>query len=363
MAERVFVHIGAPKSGTSYLQDRVARNREIFAEHGLSYPVSRPDGHFRPALDLIQRPWSGELKKAHGAWDHLAATVRGTGRDVLISHEILAAASSEQVARALASLGDAEVHIVLTARDFGRQFPAEWQENVKHRGTGSFEKFAGRAMAAPRYGSDLWFWQVQSLPDVLGRWSNGLLPSQVHVVTVPPSGAPPELLWERFLSVFGIDPDPRFAAAEVDNASLGVAEIMVLRRLNRALRRAKVSRRTYVPMVRELIVREVFAAPGGSPTPILPGRFHEFADEVAEEWVEWLAGSGVDVVGDLEDLRPVWPDSVDEPRAGRDIDRPRRADVADAAIDALAAVLIEWDRNQAGRSRSAVRRLRRWNSS
>jgi len=354
MADRVFVHIGAPKSGTSYLQDRVARNREAFLARGLSYPVAQPDGHFQAALDLIERPWAGELPKAQGAWDQLAGTVRGTGGDVLVSHEILAAATSAQVARAVESFGDAEVHIVLTARDFGRQFPAEWQESVKHRRVISFENFAQQALETPHAGSDLWFWQVQSLPDVLGRWSNGLLPDQVHVVTVPPPGAPPETLWERFLDVFGIEPSDDFVPAEVENASLGIAEIMVLRRLNRKLRRAKVSRATYVPMVRELIAREVFAGRDRSPSPTLPERYRGFADEVADEWIEWITGAGVDVVGDLDDLRPAWPDA-----AGPDTDAPRPADVADAAIDALAAVLIEWDRNNTSRYRAVMKRLRR----
>ena len=60
---------------------------------------------------------------------------------MVVSHEILAGAGPESVARAMASFPDHEVHVVLTARDLGRQIPAEWQERVKHRGGRDFAAF------------------------------------------------------------------------------------------------------------------------------------------------------------------------------------------------------------------------------
>jgi hypothetical protein len=352
MADRVFVHIGVPKSGTSYLQDRVRRNRPLLAEHGLHHPEGLNDNHFYAALDLLQQPWAGEERRAKGQWDTLAEAVRRTPGNVLISHEILAAARPEQVTRAFESFGGAEVEVIVTVRDLARQLPAEWQEGVKHRRVFSFERFAGEVVEQPRVASDLWFWRVQSIPDVLGRWSNGLRPEQVHVVTVPPSGSDPELLWSRFLQVMGIDPGLGFEAAAVDNASLGVAEIQMLRRLNRKLRRAKVRRETYVPIVREMIVREAFAERDHGPNATLPVTYRPFVDEVTVEWREWIEGAGVDVVGDLEDIEPIWLGTGDDP------DRPRHAMVASAAIDALAALIIDIDRRGESSWRSRLARLR-----
>ncbi|HET8560303.1 MAG TPA: hypothetical protein VFL69_07275 [Marmoricola sp.] len=333
---RVFLHIGAPKSGTTYLQDRFAANRRLLEEQGLSYPDTAHGGHFYAALDLIERRWAGEIEQARGQWDELAATARRADGDVLISHEILAAASPEQVRRAFRSLPDAEVHVVLTARDLARQLPAEWQEHVKHRSGQTFRKFANRVMRAPRTSPDLWFWRVQSVPDVLTRWGAGLPPSQVHVVTVPPSGAPPGVLWDRFADVLGLDPRLGYAEAERSNRSVGIAEIAVLRRLNRRLHALGVPREVYVPVVRELVVRDVFSRRPDQERAVVPPRRRPFVEEVTEEWLEWLEGSGVHVVGDLRDLQPVWP----EPGfRARHPDRPRQGEVADAAIEALAAVV------------------------
>ena len=70
----------------------------------------------------------------------------------------------------------------------------------------------------------------------------------------------------------------------------------------------------------------------------LPPRVRDWADEVAQEWIEWVTGSGIHVVGDVEDLRPVFP-GADAKWA--DPDKPRNRRVADAAIDALVAAIVE----------------------
>ena len=38
MAERVVLHIGAMKSGTTYIQDRLNANAEALARHGILVP-------------------------------------------------------------------------------------------------------------------------------------------------------------------------------------------------------------------------------------------------------------------------------------------------------------------------------------
>lgn len=338
MTRRVFLHIGAPKSGTSYLQDRFALNRDLIARQGLTFPQTKEGHHFYPALDLIQRPWAGELEAAAGSWDALVAEASRTGGDVLVSHEILAAATPEQVARAKRSFAEDEVHIIYTARDLARQLPAEWQEMVKHQSPLSFRLFMDKVQESEPGESDFWFWRVQSLPDVLTRWGAGLEPAQIHLVTVPRKTAPKGQLWERFCSVVGLDPSLDYEDSDDLNATLGAAEVAVVRRLNRALRVKGLSRPTYVDLVRELIVREVLAQ-RDSTRVRLPRKWREYVDEIAEGWMEWIEGSGVDVVGAREELMPVWGK-----RPIRHPDRPDPEDVAEAAISALAAVLLEVDR-------------------
>ena len=337
MADVVYLHVGAPKTGTTYLQDRLLANRERLADHGVGYPVGHGGDMFGAALDLIDRPWGGQREQVHGEWDHLAERVRRCEGTVLVSHEVLAGATRDQVSRALGDL-DGEVHIVYSARDIARQVPAEWQETVKHRYPKSFRRFLKRVQAAERRDSPMWFWRVQALPDVLDRWAVDLPPEHVHLVTVPPPGAAPGKLWRRYCRAFGIDPRwaPEHAAVR-QNVSLGIDEIAMLRELNRRLKKAGLDSDSYRTLVRHVVAHQTLARREQMRGVVLPPKARGWAKEIADEWVEHVEGSGIHVVGNLEDLRPVFPD--DDSWQDADRGKPRR--VADAALDALVAVILE----------------------
>ena len=335
---RVLLHVGTPKTGTSYLQDVLFRNRDHLAARGVLYPADRFDGHFLAALDLMRLPWGGLEKEAVGAWDALADRVRGFDGTAIISHEILATASRTQIRRALESLGhpDTEVHVVLSVRDLVRQIPAEWQENVKHRRTLRYGRFLDLIRDPERKGRlATWFWGVQEVPDILARWGGELDPSRVHVVTVPPPGAPPTLLWERFADTFGLTGIPLDLQVERVNPSLGVPETALLRRINRTSNKL-VEPAHYRPLVRELLAHQALAQRTQSPRLSLPPDVRAWADELARAWVAELRERGYHVVGDLEELLPA---PTTTPFA--DPDRPNRRQVNGAAMEAIRALLVE----------------------
>jgi hypothetical protein len=336
MSRVVYLHVGAPKTGTTYLQDRLALNQAALRRHGVHYPIGVHASHFRPALDVLQRPWGGLQQDVDGEWDALAARVRRLSGTVVVSHEILAAARPSQVKRVMASLEDSEVHVVYSARDLARQVPAEWQEGVKHQRKVAFAPFLEQLQSETRVKPTLWFWRVQSLPDVLGRWSRGLPPERVHLVTVPQRGAPRDLLWERYCRAFGIDPAWAPQESERENVSIGAAETFLLRKLNRRLRRAGLPSEDYRRLVRELVVHQTLAQRPNMTRVTLPPSAFGWAEEVAEEWVQWVRASGISVVGDVDDLRPL-------PSEERWVnpDRPRRPEMVEAAIDAMVALTLE----------------------
>jgi hypothetical protein len=338
MSRVVYLHVGAPKTGTTYLQDRLALNKASLARHGIHYPLNLHASQFRPALDILQMPWGGLQEDVDGEWDALMARVRRLSGTVVISHEVLAAAKPSQVRRAMAGLEGSEVHLVYSARDLARQIPAEWQEGVKHQRKVAFGRFLSQVQAATRSTSTAWFWRVQSLPDVLSRWTRGLPPERVHLVTVPQAGAPRDLLWERYCRVFGIDPAWAPEESERENVSIGAAETYLLRRLNRRLRQAGLPSEEYRRLIREVVVHETMAKRPRMTKVTLPPSAFPWAAEVAEEWIDWVQGSRIDVVGDVADLRPVAPPAD---QRWVDPDRPRRPEMVDAAVDAMVALTLE----------------------
>ena len=100
MSRVVHLHIGAPKTGTTYLQDRLVLNASALARHGVTIPgprVGRADTfHFRAALDLLDQDWGGASGHAHGAWDAMVKKVGRADGNVVISHEILRRGEARQ---------------------------------------------------------------------------------------------------------------------------------------------------------------------------------------------------------------------------------------------------------------------------
>ncbi len=343
MSRRVLLHVGTPKTGTSHLQDVLFRNRDLLRRQGFRYAAERFDAHFLAALDLMQLPWGGLENEAVGAWDALAGEVREFlaepgDRTAIISHEILATASRAQVARALASLGypDIEVHVVLSVRDLVRQIPAEWQENVKHRRELPYGKFLDQVRDPERTSAiGAWFWGVQEIPDILDRWAADLPPERVHVVTVPRPGGPRDLLWERFSTAFGLDDLELDVEPERANPSLGVPETTAVRRINVKANKL-VPPAAYRPLVRELIAHRTLSQRTDSPRLTLPPEDYGWVAELQQRWTDVIRERGYDVVGDLDDLIGDPP-----PTTYADPDTPDEAQVADAALDAVTALLVE----------------------
>jgi hypothetical protein len=336
MMKRVLLHVGTPKTGTSYLQDVLFRNQRNLKLAGILYPADRFDAHFLAALDLMQLPWGGLEAEAPGAWDRMAGEVRAWHGTAIISHEILARASPTQVARALSSLGhpETQVHVILSLRDLVRQIPAEWQENVKHRSGLSYRAFLAEIQNPAREGRVApWFWGVQEVPDILRRWGAEVPAERVHLVTVPAPGGPPGLLWERFCEAFGIGDLDLDLEGERTNPSLGVAETALVRRINL---KALVPPARYRPLVRELLAHQTLSHRTGSPRLTLPPDIHPWAQQLAGEWIDEIKERGYHVIGDLGDL--VGP-PVTHPYA--DPDQASESEVADAAVDAIRALLVE----------------------
>jgi hypothetical protein len=176
---------------------------------------------------------------------------------------------------------------------------------------------------------------VQELPDILDRWAGDLPPAQVHVVTVPPPGGPPRLLWKRFCVAFGLDGLELDLEGERTNPSLGAPETALVRRINRAANR-RLNPADYRPLVRELLAHQTLSRRTGSPRLALPPDAHPWVSAMTASWVAEIERRGYDVVGDLHDLAGAPPVS-----SYADPDNPSERLVAAAAVDALTALLLE----------------------
>lgn len=353
MTRRVFLHIGLPKTGTTYLQSILWGQCDLLRERGLLLPGSRRE-HLWASGDVRgERRLDRRHADAPGSWGRLVDEIAGWSGDALVTHEFFCGASADQVGAALARLADAgpdEVHVVVTAREMVSLVTARWQEWVKNGATGEIDSYPTREDADP---ADEWGWGTLDLGDVLARWSAHVPPERIHVLCPPAPGEPETVLWERFASVLGLDPSGVDTGSARQNRSLGLVAVEVMRRVN-----AHVS--VSSPAERGTWLRGYLAQ--GVLADLDQERFWPGAarvDQLRERGDAALAalrGGGYDVVGDLAVLET--PQPLEERRHPAQVGDDELVEVAARAMaHMLGDVRVARTTVPAGSPEPAVERL------
>lgn len=311
MSGALTFHLGTPKSGTTSLQGILARNRGRLRKAGYLYPGSNPS-HFVEVLGLRDGGFRGHsYESSEGAWETLVAEVARHDGPVLVSHEILGGSKLPVVKRAVASFPDRPLRAVITCRDLGRQLPAAWQEGVKNGDKESYAEFLDAALAGwAGPGAARGFWRGQNLVTIARRWAKHLGAENVQIVTVPPPGADPDVLWQRFRDAAGLPAIDYDLPEETRNPSLGAVETELLRRIVSSLP-ADVPWPVYTRQVkRRLAQRELVQRQAGGPITV-PERYRPRIAEIQAEMLAAMAEAGYPVSGSVADLTPAYrPDGV-----------------------------------------------------
>lgn len=333
MARRVFFHIGAPKTGTTFLQSVMWHNREELRRQGVLYPgrYSRQHLHASQVVRGNRGPqWAAERGES---WDRLVAELAEWPETGLISHEFFGMASAEQAAVALHQLAPAEVHLVLTARDYVRALGADWQESLKMKLDLSLDTFVDSALRheLPKP----WGWNSHDVAATLQRWGRGLPSSHVHVITVPPPGAPRDLLWRRWCEVLELDPDAFNTDVAFENQSLGVTQAELLRRVKPHLPAPLRPGPEMHRWVRGYFAHRVLLDQKGERFSLRPHHL-DLLRQASEEAVASIKASGYAVTGDLAELLPQQggassphPDDITD------------AELLDVAASAIARMVLD----------------------
>lgn len=347
-AQRLYLHVGLQKTGTSYLQAALLRGRDGLAAAGLDLVPPTKREAFE--LMVVLRDRYADRRDDASDDNILDRFTRqladATGSAAVYSQESLAAASPAQVRRLLDACGDREVHVVVTVRDLPRGLPSAWQEEIKAGSSVPFGRHLRKLRRQERDGTGRNPWIHLDAPAVLARWAEHLPAERLHVVTVPPSGSEPTLLLERFARVLGVDParlDPEDRPA---NTSLGLVQAEVLRRVNAELPEEVHRRYVYSDVVKRSFATGVLGRQDGERI-LVPAKHRAWCEEVTARQVEALRA--YDVAGSLDDLA-CRDRSFATERQGA-----RQRDVASASVSALAALLTERGQAVAERRTGEIR--------
>lgn len=308
MTDRIYLHVGAPKSGTTYLQRVLEANRGPLADAGVLVVGETHLDRVHAAMVVREDPRLDSLPaRASSAWDRLVAEVRGwRGPLAVLSYELLAGASADQVARVLRDLEGIEVHVVITARDLGRSVPSAWQERLKFALSTPLERWRPRPESAGVRAE--WGWRTMDPAGVAARWGAELPPERVHVVTVPATPGDEHELWRRFAGACGIEAPALRLDLERVNESMGLVAAELLRRVNEKVREPITGNREQALWLRDTLAHGILAKLGREPIGLTDTQYAD-ATRRADAAVATIIEAGYDVRGDLEDLRATRPEA------------------------------------------------------
>jgi hypothetical protein len=354
MSKRVFLHVGTPTPGTTYVQAVLWQNADALKRDGLLLPA-RFAVHYAAAKGVTTRTHrQRELDvDVEQAWGKLARQAKRWEHDALISHELLAPATRDQARAAKRRLGkDTEIHLIVTARALHLQLATAWQEQVKSGMSLPFRLFVNRVRDREARGE--WFWEVQDTIDILDRWGPRASPAHVHIVTVPagvgapdttPHGAVAEAgqlgrlatVWSRFSSVLGVDPRAYDSEVPRKPGSLGVVESELLRRVH-AMRDGRFTDTQRHYWTRRILAGELLARRAGAPI-LLPDDARPWLEDRSTQIIDTIRARGYHVVGDVGEL--AWGDP---PAGGRAVESVTPEELAEATrwtISRLQEELVE----------------------
>lgn len=136
MSEKLFIHIGPHKTGTTYIQHTLSENRNLLKSKGLNYPtISNINNHYELAHHTLFS-WIKERKSSE-----INSFVAHLRNNSLLSSEEFSHLNRKDLEYFLDHIPHTEIVILFFKRQFGPLLVSRWQEYVKHGGTYSWSIF------------------------------------------------------------------------------------------------------------------------------------------------------------------------------------------------------------------------------
>ncbi len=345
LPERVrLFHIGPPKTGTSNLQATAAVNRERLLDAGVLYPGSGISQRSAVASMLgravtFEHPKGVEVRQPPSPkrWNAMMAEIEADHeRRIWFGHEYAAGAAPDQVKQFVDSIGP-RIHVLVTLRSFTRMMPSVWQQYNKAGNRASFDPYAKKVLSMDAEArAKAQFHLRHDHGALVRRWADAVGPENMTVVILDPHDH--RFAFHAFEHLLGLE-EGFLAEARPEhrgvNRSMSMAEIELLRQLNRAIREQDVRWEDYEYLLtvggytRMLVHRR----PGESEPPLeFTPESAELANQHAERIVGELQQTGVRLIGNVEHLL--------EPARVRPEGTPPHTEITEVPIDAAVQLVL-----------------------
>ena len=297
------VHIGPQKTGTTSLQGAFHKSRMALAEHGVHYAGPTRQPRAAAAAVTLNKVLPGHPPESPDKWPALVKEVQGSTADrVIISAEMFANAQRPAVRTIIDDIGGDRPHVAITLRPVSRLLSSQWQQQVQGKLRLSYDEWLQAIFAdTVTTVNAQTFWRRHRHDELAQRWAEVVGAANVTVVILDERDR--NMTFRTFEQLLGL-PGGILVPDDHNNRSLSLSEAEMLRELNRQYDERGWSQALYARALKRMLVflRER-PLPPDEPRITTPTWAAERADDVAVKIQEGLAASGVNIIGDLANLR------------------------------------------------------------
>lgn len=303
MTQRVVIHIGPPKTGSTTLQDALRDNRDDLKRAGIRYAGSGTQSSAAAMWATRRKDRTTGRQVPASAWKQLLKEINDSIEStVVVSSEWFAAATSAQIRTISQELPGAEYQIVIALRSLDRILPSRWRQNVIEGATYSFTEWLELIFSPNTNPYGTRFWHQHRHDELVQRW--GEVFGQRAITAICVDDADPDRLLRHMESLIGAEEGALGSSRHVRNVSLDGVTVEGIRRFNVLAEEHGVPPELrYLAVTRGAVPQiEQHVQSDGSTAGRVPAQYADRCVAESTRIVEGLRASGATILGTLDAL-------------------------------------------------------------
>ena len=305
--DRVLLHVGVHKTGSTALQAALAAARPELEQLGVIYPGSA-DAHHSAAWAVTNRSFGfGDEAKPpdHRNWRRLCQRIRRHHGRAIISSEFFGRMAPPDIRTVVDGLGGDRVHVLIAVRPLAELLPSSWQQYLKGGLTADYGEWLQAVLGPGRSQYTPTFWTRANFAKIVRRWTSVVPPERITAVVLDPDD---RQLLDRTLAELVDVPTSVISdgyAGAPSNRSLTAPEAELLRQIN-LLAASSIGWQAYSGNIRHGAIRAIVEnrqPPADEPRISTPQWALDEALKRQRKDLRRLRRSGVDLRGPTRRLR------------------------------------------------------------
>lgn len=238
---QMVLHAGLMKTGTTYIQGILQKNREFLVNQRWRYPGSRENQqHAFYSICGNNIPWVTDrlIYNYQKIGADLIDVTSERKENLIISAESLASLNGDGIRHLIEKIGMPD-KVVFSIRPLEKIFPSAWQQSLKSGGKLQLNDYFKQTLENRNHTEPIGFWREYGYGKIVELWKS-IARCEIVAIIVPNSFEEPNALWMRFSKAACLPELPDISISQdLSNVSLSSELAEVLYLFNRDLNQSK----------------------------------------------------------------------------------------------------------------------------